>query len=113
MNRSVWPANGLQLAVGGGRFQQADRRGADGHHPPAAPAAGQNPIDGLLLHASPFGVHPVLGQRVGGDGAKRAGADVQRQRAKLDALARPTASSSVVVKCSPAVGAATAPGTWA
>ena len=86
MNKSVQPDKRLQLAAGRGRFQQADRGGAHGHDAPATPATGQNPVDGFLLHASPLGVHPMVRQRVGRNRPKRAGTDVQRQRAKFHAL---------------------------
>ena len=58
-------------------------------------------------------VHVVLGQRLGGDWPEGAGANVQRQGANLDALLRQPVQQQGRVKCSPAVGAATAPGTWA
>lgn len=66
----------LEPAAGSRRLQNPQRRRANRDHPAAAAAAGDDLVDRFLREVRPFGVHPMLGQRIGLDRAKRARPDV-------------------------------------
>ena len=106
MKRSVWPAKG-RSEPRGRRLQQPDHGSADGHHAAAATAAGVDPLDRFLGDASPFRVHRMLGQPCGLDRRKVPAPTCKVTRQSVTPAAS-NCSSSLAVKCRPAVGAATA-----
>ena len=82
-------------------LEYADGSRADGHETPSPGVDGNGGVRGDL---ETFGVHAVFAQVVRLDGPERADPDVQRQKGVRDRR------EDLRVKCSPAVGAATAPG---
>ena len=70
-------------------------------------------VGGGGVDPAPFGVHPVVVGVVGLDRQEGARADVERQRRRGRSPPPSSAAISAGVKCSAAVGAATAPGSAA
>jgi hypothetical protein len=91
--------------TGGGALERAHDGGADRDHRAAAGDQGR----GGGGHVVALDVHRVGGEIVDADRREGAEPDVQRDRAIVAPRAA-IASSSAGVRCSPAVGAATAPG---
>ena len=110
MKIAVSPSNGWIVAVLVGRaFEQAQAGGADRDDPPAGRAHGVQPVGGGGVDPAPFGVHHMVGGVVGLDRQEGARADMERQRFVADPGSLRAPPSASGVKCSAAVGAATAP----
>ena len=109
MNKFVVPLHGDERAVAKGGLQRPYCGRPDGDDATARRASLVEQGGGVGGEFAPFSMHGVIAQSLDADRPKRADADVQgHERSRNASLL--TARSSSGVKCSPAVGAATAPG---